>query len=75
MENFLIVLATVLGPIWIMFHYITIWKKQGGITPEDQDVLSNLKANSEKLEKRLDIMERILDEEVPGWRNKSHEDI
>ena len=75
METLFILLAVVVAPIWIIFHYVTIWKKQGGITAEDQDVLSTLKKNSEKLEQRLDIMERILDEEVPDWRHKSHEHL
>lgn len=75
MESFFIVLAVIVAPLWIIFHYVTIWKKQGGITAEDQDVLSTLKKNSEKLEDRLDVMERILDEEVPDWRHKHNDQI
>lgn len=68
-------MAVVVAPLWIIFHYVTIWKKQGGITAEDQDILSSLKRNSEKLESRLDIMERILDEEVPDWRHKHNDHL
>ncbi len=75
MENFFIVVAVIVAPLWIILHYVTMWKKQGGITAEDQGVLSTLKKNSEKLEERLEIMERILDEEVPDWRHKSHEHL
>ncbi len=75
MESFFIVVAVIVVPLWIVLHYVTIWKKQGGITAEDQDVLSTLKKNSETLEERLEIMERILDEEVPDWRHKSHEHL
>lgn len=73
MEVMGILLLAVVAPVWITMHYVTLWKKQGGITAEDQDVLSTLKANSEKLEQRLNIMERILDEEVPDWRQRSHD--
>lgn len=75
METIFILLIVVVAPVWITMHYITLWKKQGGITAEDQDVLSTLKANSEKLESRLDIMERILDEEVPDWRQRSNDGL
>ena len=73
MEVMGILLLAVVAPVWITMHYVTLWKKQGGITAEDQDVLSTLKANSEKLEQRLNIMERILDEEVPDWRQRNND--
>jgi len=75
METILILMMVIVVPLWIIMHYVTTWKKQSGITAEDQDVLSTLKKNSEKLEQRLDIMERILDEEVPDWRHKSHDHL
>ncbi len=66
----------IIMPLWISLHYITKWKKdKGSITADDEDTLNRLRRNAEKMEERLNSMERILDEEVPGWRHKNHEHL
>jgi len=57
-------------PLWIVMHYITVWRRDKNITPEDENMLTDLRKNAEKLEQRLISMERILDEEVPDWRSR-----
>jgi len=57
-------------PLWIVMHYITVWRRDKNITPEDEHMLTDLRKNAEKLEQRLVSMERILDEEVPDWRSR-----
>ena len=71
----LIILMGFVLPLWIVFHYITKWKKDKNITPEDEHMLTDLRRNAEKLEQRLISMERILDEEVPDWRSRRHDPL
>ena len=70
LELIAILLLTVVAPLWIIFHYVTMWKKNKGLTAEDEAALADLRAASEKLEQRLATMERILDDEVPDWRQR-----
>ena len=70
LELIAILLLTVVAPLWIIFHYVTMWKKNKGLTAEDEAVLADLREASEKLEQRLATMERILDDEVPDWRQR-----
>ena len=70
MDAIPILLIVVVAPLWIIFHYITKWKEQKVLTPEDETSLSELRKSAERLEERLRTMERIMDDEVPGWRSR-----
>lgn len=57
---------------WMFFHYGArrreAAKQQGsGVQPASAE----LGALAERLEKRVQALETILDAEVPGWRNRS----
>lgn len=58
---------------WIIFHYITKWKQMKGFTPEDEASLTDLRNSADRLEDRMRVMERILDDEVPDWRSRHHD--
>lgn len=70
LELIAILLLTIVAPLWIIFHYVTMWKKNKGLTAEDEAALADLREASEKLDQRLATMERILDDEVPDWRQR-----
>jgi phage shock protein B len=65
-----ILILTVCFPIWIVFHYITKWKTSKGLTPEDEKMLSEVWESTAKMEDRVKTLERILDIEVPTWRQR-----
>ncbi len=71
----IIFLALVL-PLWISFHYLTKWKqmKQGDLSDGriaiDRKELVRMRDTAEKLGQRIASLEKILDEESPGWRNR-----
>ena len=71
---FIVFVAFVL-PIWIVFHYITVWKRDKTITPEDESSLGDLRQSAEKLERRIAVLERILDDEIPDWRQRRHDPL
>lgn len=71
----LIVFMSLVLPLWLILHYVTKWKKDKTITPEDEYVLGDLRSNAERLEQRLAVMERILDDEVPDWRQRANDPL
>ncbi len=68
-----ILAMTVVAPIAIIGHYVTKWKAMKQVTPKDEANLETLYGTAERLEKRVNVLERILDSEVPDWRRKSHD--
>lgn len=69
-ETILILLAVVVAPLWIIFHYATKMKAQKIMKPEDETNIGELRRSAEKIEDRIKSLERILDAEVPGWRTR-----
>jgi len=68
-----------LGLPWLIFHYVTQWKKNGGLTVEDEKLLDDMHGLARRLDERLTTLERILDSQEPGWRprqstERSHEE-
>lgn len=63
-----ILLLTICLPLWIVFHYITKWKTARGLTTEDEKMLSEIWDSSNRMEERINTLERILDIEAPSWR-------
>jgi len=74
----LIVFVVVVGPVWVVFHYITLWKRmkaeQQKSSPEqvtkEKEIVATLKGRAERLENRVETLERLLDAEVAEWRNR-----
>lgn len=54
-----------IGMPWIILHYITQWKKQGGISREDENLLDELYETARRLDDRLHSIERIVAAETP----------
>lgn len=63
-----IVLVTICLPLWIIFHYVTKWKTSKGLTTEDEKMLSEVWESANRMEDRINTLERILDVESPNWR-------
>lgn len=56
-------------PATIM-HYITEWKKNTAIKPEDERMIADMWRAARRMEDRIEALEAILDDEAPGWRRK-----
>jgi phage shock protein B len=65
-----ILLITVCLPLWIIFHYITKMKTSKGLSPEDEKMLSEVWESANRMEERINTLERILDIEAPDWRRR-----
>lgn len=75
LEAPLIVFLVVVVPLWIIFHYSTQWKKAKGLTAADEATLDELRRTAEKMEERVHVLERILDDEIPDWRSRRHDNV
>lgn len=57
-----------LGLPWLVFHYITQWKRSGSLSLEDENLLDELHDLARRLDERLGTIERITAADNPGWR-------
>jgi phage shock protein B len=62
-----IIPAIFIGLPWIIFHYITQWKKNSSITREDENLLDELFDLARRLDERMCSIERIMTSENPNW--------
>jgi len=66
-----VLLITICLPLWIIFHYTTKMKTSKGLSPEDEKMLSEVWESANKMQERINTLERILDIESPDWRRHS----
>ena len=57
-------------PLFIVLHFITRWKLAREISGDDEQMLEELYALSQRMEERLLTLERILDDDRPEWRRR-----
>jgi phage shock protein B len=57
-----------IGLPWLVFHYVTGWRRNRGISLEDERLLDTLHENARRVEERINSIERILTAENPRWR-------
>src|SRR4051812_42198570 len=58
-----------IGLPWLIFHYVTQWKKNGTLTREDENLLDELHDLARRLDERMCSIERIMTAENPNWRS------
>lgn len=63
-----IVFLAIPAPLFIILHFITKWKQTRELSGGDERMLEDLWQLSTRLEDRMDALETILDNELPGWR-------
>lgn len=61
---------TIVLPLFIVLHFITRWKQAREISGDDEQMLEELYALSQRMEDRLLTLERILDDDRPEWRRR-----
>ena len=62
------IVAVSLGPLWLIFHYVTKWKQSAKITPEDETLLDEMYNLARRLEDRVNTVERIVAADNPDFR-------
>ncbi|MGR5178709.1 envelope stress response membrane protein PspB [Vibrio parahaemolyticus] len=64
----LIVFLIFVAPLWLFLHYRSKRKAESGLSEQDFQKLQSLSQRAEKMQARVDNLERILDAESPNWR-------
>lgn len=71
----LAIFLSIVVPTFIVFHFITRWRQDKTLSGEDERMLLELMQTAERMEQRMDILENILDQDHPRWRQKYKEDL
>jgi phage shock protein B len=66
-----IIFLTVVAPIWIIAHYVTHWRAARRLSAGDEKALGELWQIAQRMDGRIQTLERILDTEAPGWRMRA----
>lgn len=61
------------GLPWLIFHYITQWKRNGGLPIEDEKLLDELHDLARRLDDRMATIERIVAADNPDFRRPNTE--
>jgi phage shock protein B len=66
----LVIFMMFVAPIWIVAHYLTRWRTAKTLSAEDEKLLAEIWESMDKMEGRINTLERILDAEAPDWRRR-----
>ena len=61
---------TIVAPLALILHFVTKWKQSREISGDDEQLLEDLYAQSQRMEERLATLEKILDDQLPEWRSR-----
>ena len=45
----------------MVFHYITLWRKQKTLEPDDERMLEDLWRSAKRMERRIETLEKLVD--------------
>ncbi|MDJ0939785.1 MAG: envelope stress response membrane protein PspB [Woeseiaceae bacterium] len=68
----IVLFLTIVAPLFVVLHFVTKWKQSREISGDDEQMLEDLYVLSQRLEERLETLERILDDDddTEDWRRK-----
>ncbi|EGQ8579424.1 envelope stress response membrane protein PspB [Vibrio cholerae] len=66
----LIVFCIFVAPLWLILHYRSKRKTGDCLSDEELQLLRTLSDKANRLQDRVETLERILDDETPNWRNR-----
>lgn len=60
-------------PVWLFMHYRTKQHAQSSLSEAEREEIAELANSSQRMIDRIEILEAILDEEAPDWRERNTE--
>jgi len=54
----------------MVFHYITLWRKQRSLMPDDERMLEDLWRSAKRMERRIETLEALIDGDATERRPK-----
>ena len=64
-----VVLLGIVLPLWLVLHYVTLWRQQKRSNGVDDKTLGDIETIARRLEDRIATLERVLDAGDPAWRD------
>ncbi len=71
LDAILIPFVVIVLPLWLWLHYGSRWRQAKVLTADNERTLGDLSEQADRLQNRIDNLERLLDAAVPDWRKKS----
>lgn len=68
MEDWIAIIAIVIGLPWLILHYVTRWKTAATITTDDEVLLEELYSLAKRLDERMDTVERLVASDNPDFK-------
>jgi phage shock protein B len=65
----MILLLTVVAPVWITLHYRSLNKSSRALSDDDRHALEAMLESVDRMSDRINNLEAILDADHPNWRN------
>jgi phage shock protein B len=65
-----ILFLVVVTPIWLFLHYGSRWRQAKLLTTESEKTLAEMADLADKMQSRIENLERLLDTTAPDWRKK-----
>ena len=47
---------------WLLFHYITVWRNQKTLKPDDEKIMEDLWRSAKRMERRIEALEALISE-------------
>ena len=69
----MILLITVVVPIWITLHYRTLNNARRALSDDDRQSLDEMLEAVDRMTDRITNLEAILDADHPNWRNEKED--
>jgi phage shock protein B len=66
----IILFVIIVAPIWIILHYRSKRQMNQGLNEEERESLALLANQAKRIRERVQTLERILDADAPGWRDR-----
>ncbi len=66
-----LVFLVVVLPIWLILHYRSKRHASAHLNEDERDQLELLADKAESFAERIEVLEEILDNQVPDWRSES----
>ena len=65
----MILLLTVVAPVWITLHYRSLNNSSRALSDDDRHALEAMLESVDRMSDRINNLEAILDADHPNWRN------
>ncbi len=69
----MILLITVVVPIWITLHYRSLYNSRIGLSDDDRQSLDEMLEAVDRMTDRITNLEAILDADHPNWRHEKQD--